>query len=76
MTQSSALFSAALALLRQTQHGVLATQSLVLPGYPHASWLPFVLDEAGRIVLGSVDVWFANRVCADFDLRQGTKRAA
>ncbi|QKJ66541.1 pyridoxamine 5'-phosphate oxidase family protein [Deefgea piscis] len=51
MTQSSALFSAALALLRQTQHGVLATQSLVLPGYPHASWLPLVLDEAGRIVL-------------------------
>ncbi|QZA82787.1 DUF559 domain-containing protein [Deefgea piscis] len=27
------------------------------------------------VCFGSVDVWFASRVCADFGLRQGTKRA-
>jgi putative heme iron utilization protein len=48
---SSALFPDALELLRQTRHGTLATQSTVLSGYPHASFLPYVCDEAGRVLL-------------------------
>ncbi|MGL4996430.1 MAG: HugZ family protein [Deefgea sp.] len=48
---SSPQFSEALELLRQTRHGTLATQSTVLPGYPHASFLPYVCDEAGRVLL-------------------------
>lgn len=48
---TSALFPDALELLRQTRHGTLATQSTVLPGYPHASFLPYVCDEAGRVLL-------------------------
>ncbi|MBM5572116.1 MULTISPECIES: HugZ family pyridoxamine 5'-phosphate oxidase [Deefgea] len=48
---SSVLFPDARELLRQTRHGTLATQSTVLPGYPHASFLPYVCDEAGRVLL-------------------------
>ena len=37
-------------LLHKSTYGVLATQSLQLPGYPFASILPFVLDERHRPV--------------------------
>lgn len=39
-----------IALLHKSAHGVLATQSLQLPGYPFASILPFVPDERHRPV--------------------------
>ena len=38
-------------LLRGFSGGVLATQSLKFPGYPHASSLPFCCDQRGRIVV-------------------------
>jgi hypothetical protein len=37
-------------LLHKSPHGVLATQSLQLPGYPFASILPFMPDERHRPV--------------------------
>ncbi|QZA79962.1 antibiotic biosynthesis monooxygenase family protein [Deefgea piscis] len=36
--------------------------------------LALAQDQPG--FLGSVDVWFADRVCADFGLKQGERRVA
>ncbi|MBM5573773.1 hypothetical protein [Deefgea sp. CFH1-16] len=38
-------------------------------------WLLF-FNACGYIPLGPVDVWFADRVCADFGLKQGERRVA
>jgi hypothetical protein len=38
-------------LVRRFASGVLATQSLKLPGYPYASALPFCTDQRGRVVV-------------------------
>jgi hypothetical protein len=43
-------FETLIPLLHKWGHGVLATQSLQLPGYPFASILPFVPDERHRLV--------------------------
>ena len=43
-------FDTVIPLLHKTPHGVLATHSTQLPGYPFASTLPFVLDERQRPV--------------------------
>lgn len=40
-----------LALLHQARHGVLATHSLQVPGFPYATPVPYVLDECHRPVL-------------------------
>ena len=42
------LAEAALALLRRSRSGALATVSVNWPGVPYASWLPFSTDEAGQ----------------------------
>ena len=38
-------------LVRKFASGVLATQSLKVPGYPYASSLPFCTDQRGRVVV-------------------------
>ncbi len=38
-------------MVRHFRSGVLATQSLKFPGYPHASALPFCTDQQGRVVV-------------------------
>jgi putative heme iron utilization protein len=38
-------------LVRKFAGGVLATQSLKIPGYPYASSLPFCTDQRGRVVV-------------------------
>ncbi|SRR5258706_16221954 len=38
-------------LVRKFASGVLATQSLRVPGYPYASSLPFCTDQRGRVVV-------------------------
>ena len=37
-------------------------------------WSKFTAQNS--YLLGSVDVWFADRVCADFGLKQGERRVA
>ncbi len=38
-------------LLHQHSYGVLSSHSLQLPGYPHASVMPYVIDQKGNIVI-------------------------
>ncbi|MDB5814721.1 MAG: pyridoxamine 5-phosphate oxidase family protein [Rhodocyclales bacterium] len=40
----------ALSLLHRVAHGTLATQSIQMPGYPYASVVPCVMDEAHQPV--------------------------
>lgn len=44
-------FAPVIELLHEASHGTLATHSLALPGYPFATVLPYVVDEAHRPVI-------------------------
>lgn len=38
-------------LLHRHTYGVLSSHSLQLPGYPHASVMPYVIDQKGNVVI-------------------------